>query len=236
VDPATIKVLIVDKDNLFAELISRALSNEHGLEVVGVAHEGDSAIRLAREMEPDIVLMDIELSGEHNGIEAGKQIQQERPQTGIVILSNHSSVQYMGSVSNLGWSYLLKQSVPDVKTVVQTIQWNNQGMVVLDRAAINSMHPPEGSLSTKLSLRQQDVLSMVAQGYSNAEIAQRLALSTRSVESYISTIYEVLNLERDSSFHPRVRAVLHYLRGTPTSPTPLSSPDQHEGSESTPTR
>ena len=86
----TTRVIIVDDEALFRELLSRTLSAEPGLEVVGVAEDGETAIRLAIDERPDVVLMDIELPGELDGIEAALQIKKERPETGVVLLSVHS--------------------------------------------------------------------------------------------------------------------------------------------------
>ena len=94
----TVGVLIVDDQVFFTQMLQSALEDEVGIEVVGVAHDGDTAIRLAREKAPDAVLMDIELAGAVNGIEAGKRIKRERPQTGIVILSLHSDRRYVTSL------------------------------------------------------------------------------------------------------------------------------------------
>ena len=117
----TTRVLIVEDEALFSELLRRTLSSEPGLEVVEVAHDGEAAIRLAKESRPDAVLMDIQLPGEMDGIEAARRIKKEKPETGIVILSVHNDRRY---ITNLpfeeypGWSYLLKQTVSDIATVV----------------------------------------------------------------------------------------------------------------------
>ena len=84
------RLLVVDDEALFRQLLCRTLSAEPGMEVVGVAGDGETAIRLAKQDKPDVVLMDIELPGKLDGIEAALQIKKERPQTGIVILSAHS--------------------------------------------------------------------------------------------------------------------------------------------------
>ena len=94
----TTRVVVVDDEALFRELLCRTLSAEPGLEVVGEAEDGETAIRLARQEKPDVVLMDIELPGELDGMEAALQIKKERPQTGIVVLSVHSERHYVTSL------------------------------------------------------------------------------------------------------------------------------------------
>ena len=211
----TTKVLIVDDQVFFSELLRRTLSAEPGLEVVGVAHDGETAVQLARETTPDAVIMDIELPGELDGIEAGLRIKRERPETGVVILSVHNDRRYITSLplgEFLGWSYLLKQTVPDLETVVRAIRGSINGMVVLDPAVVASLQPREGSAVMQLTPRLREVLELITQGYSNTAIAKRLTLTERTVETYIGTIYQQLNLTGEPDIHARVKATILYLQ------------------------
>jgi DNA-binding NarL/FixJ family response regulator len=210
----TTRVLIVEGEALFRELLRRTLSAEAGLEVVGVAGDGETAVRLAREAKPDVMLMDIELPGEPDGIEAALRIKKERPQTGIVILSVHSERRYVTSLpleAFQGWAYLLKQTVPDLAALVRAIEGTKAGMVVLDPVVVASLGSRQASAVARLTPRQQEVLEFLAQGYSNAAIAQRLMLSQKSVETYINAIYQELNLSKEPEIHARVKATLLYL-------------------------
>ena len=151
---ATTRIMIVDDQVFFADLLARTLSTEPELEVVGVAHDGEAAVRLFNETEPDAVLMDIELPGEFDGIEAALRIKQEKPQTGIVLLSMHNDRRYFTSLpleESPGWSYLLKQTVPDVATVVRAIHGSINGMVVLDPAVVAGLRPKQGSSVMQLT-------------------------------------------------------------------------------------
>ncbi len=213
----TTRVVIVDDEALFRELLRRTLSAEPGLEVVGVAGDGETAIRLAKEASPDVVLMDIELPGEMDGIEAALRIKKEMPQTGIVILSAHSDRRYVTSLpleDSQGWAYLLKQTAPDLAAVVRAIEGSKAGMVVLDPAVVASLRPRQGSTVAGLTPRQQEVLELLAQGYSNAAIAQRLTLSQKSVETYINAIYQGLHLSNEPEIHARVKATILYLENS----------------------
>lgn len=213
----TTRVVIVDDEALFRELLRRTLSAEPGLEVVGVAGDGETAIRLAKEASPDVVLMDIELPGEMDGIEAALRIKKEMPQTGIVILSAHSDRRYVTSLpleDSQGWAYLLKQTAPDLAAVVRAIEGSKAGMVVLDPAVVASLRPRQGSAVAGLTPRQQEVLELLAQGYSNAAIAQRLTLSQKSVETYINAIYQALHLSNEPETHARVKATILYLKNS----------------------
>ncbi|MEE9491000.1 MAG: response regulator transcription factor [Dehalococcoidia bacterium] len=211
------RVVVVDDEALFRELLCRTLSAEPGLEVVGEAEDGETAIRLARQEKPDVVLMDIELPGELDGMEAALQIKKERPQTGIVVLSVHSERHYVTSLpleDIQGWAYLLKQTAPDLATVVRAIEGSKAGMVVLDPAVVAGLRPGQGSAVARLNPRHQEVLEFLAQGYSNAAIAEQLKLSRKSVETYINGIYQELHLSHELDIHARVKATLIYLESS----------------------
>lgn len=210
-------IVVVDDEALFRELLARTLSAEPGLEVIGQAEDGETAISLAREKNPDVVLMDIELPGELDGIEAALQIKNERPETGVVILSAHSERRYVTSLpldEIQGWAYLLKQTVPDLATVIRAIEGSKVGMVVLDPAVVAGLRPRQGSAVARLNPRHQEVLELLAQGYSNAAIAQQLKLSRKSVETYINAIYQELHLSHEPDVHARVKATLIYLESS----------------------
>ena len=211
------RLVVVDDEALFREMLVRTLSAEPGLEVVGVAGDGETAVNLAREKRPDVVLMDIELSGEMDGITAALEIKREMPQTGVVILSVHSERRYVTSLpldEIQGWGYLLKQTVPDLATIVRTIEGSKAGMVVLDPAVVAGLRPKQGSAVARLNPRHQEVLELLAQGYSNAAIALQLKLSRKSVETYINAIYQELHLSHEPDIHARVKATLIYLESS----------------------
>lgn len=210
----TTRILIVEDDILFRELLRRVLSREPRIKVVGEADNGETAFRIAKEIKPDVVLMDIELKGDIDGIEVALQIKKERPETGIVILSAHGEWRYVSSLplrSSRGWAYLLKKTVPDLDTVLRAIEVAKTGRVMLDPEVVRVMRTGSGSLIGKLSPSKREVLKLIAQGYSNAAVAKRLQLSTKSVENYINIIYQELNLSSESAIHARVKATLMYL-------------------------
>jgi len=210
----TTRIIVVEDEALFRELLRRTLSNEPGLEVVGEAEDGETAVHLAEEMSPDVVLMDIELAGDIDGIEAALQIKKATPHIGIVILSVHKDRRYVTSLpleDSGGWAYLLKQTVPDLATIVRAIEGSKAGMLVLDPTMVRSLRPKQDSVLAKLTPRQYEVLELIAQGYNNIAIAQRLQLSEKSVETYINAIYQELQLSNEPDINTRVRATLLYL-------------------------
>ena len=211
----TTRVIIVEDEPLFRELLHHTIASELGMDVVGLAEDGETAIILSHKTKPDVVLMDIELKGELDGIETGLEIKKKRPQTGIVILSVHRDRQYLKNLSIddlTGWAYLMKQTVPDLATVGRAIEGTKAGMLVLDPAIFSNMRPKEGSALLRLTARQREVLEFISQGYNNIAIAQRLGLTGKSVETYINTIYQELHLSKEEGVHARVKATLLYLQ------------------------
>ncbi len=210
-----VRVLIVEDEGLFRDMLKIYLGSIPNLEVVEAVSDGEAAIEAADRLQPDVVLLDIELGSQPNGIAAGRAIKQQNGNIGIIVLSAHKEREYLSLVAKeeySGWSYLLKQSVSDASALVRAIEGTASGSVVMDPCVVDSMKPRSGSITSRLTPRQQEVLAMMAQGYNNAAIAEKLVLGTKSVENYINAIYQELSLNHDDSLHPRVQAVLSYIR------------------------
>lgn len=206
------KVLIVGEEGLFRDLLTRALANEPSLEVVGTATDADSALNLLRGLSPDVVVSNIRLPGGASAIELGRRIKQEKPETGIVMLGSLKDRQYLANIppaESSGWCYLLRESIASVSVLVRAIESSALGLVVIDPKLIASRWPQEGSRLAKLSPQQRAVLELLAQGYNNHAIAQKLApLGQKSIANYINLIYKELGLHRSGPWHPRVKSVL----------------------------
>ena len=212
-----IRIAVIEDEALFREMLVGALSQEARLEVVGTADNAEKAIALARAAKPDVMLMDIELAGEMDGIEAALEIKRARPEIGIVILSSHDDPRYVTSLplgESAGWAYLLKQTVHDLSAVILAIEGCVRGMVVMDPSMMAKLRPRETSEVGRLTPRQQDVLRLLAEGFSNAGIARKLVLEERSIEGYINIIYQHLGLSGESEINMRVKAALAFLRSS----------------------
>lgn len=210
-----VTILIVEDEGLFRDMLKISLGSLPNLEVVGAVSDGNAAVEAADRLLPDVVLMDIELDCDPNGIAAGRAIKEQHPDIGIIILSAHKEREYlnlMAAQELSGWSYLLKQSVTNAEALVRAIAGAASGLVVMDPSVVDKMRPRQGSLTAGLTPRQQEVLAMMAQGYNNSAIAEHLVLGTKSVENYINAIYQELSLNHNGPLHPRVQAVLSYIR------------------------
>ncbi len=211
-----ISVLVVEADGLLRDMLRTVLMAEARLAVVGVTGDAAEAIRLAGSERPDVALVGLDSDSEHDALAVAQAISGSRTSARIVFLGEHPDRRTLAALPAFraaGWSYLLRQSVTDVATLVRAIDGAAMGLVVLDPLVVESLGRRETRLSA-LTRRQLEVLSLMAKGYNNAAIARSLVLEEKSVENHINAIFGQLNLSRDNAAHPRVKAVLLYLQET----------------------
>lgn len=209
------KIIIVEDEPLFSEMLCRTLSGVPSIKVLETTDNGETAIRLAMERKPDVMLVDIELKGELDGIESALLIKKKDPQIGIVILSVHSDRRYITSLpleNCQGWAYLLKQTVPDIDTVRKAIEATKAGMIMLDPAIFRGLQPKKGSVVERLNPRLREVLSLVAEGHNNDSIAKILNVSPKTVENYMNAIYQELSISGEPNINMRVKAAMIYVQ------------------------
>jgi DNA-binding NarL/FixJ family response regulator len=186
----TISVLLADDHAILLDGLRALLEAEGDLKVVGRALNGEEAVRLSRQLRPDIAIVDIKMPV-MNGIEATRRIRESSPSTLILILSAHVSAHYVDQALRAGAAgYVVKKSAgPElVKAVRTTIE----GKRYLSTSLAGSMgQDPLASLT----VRERDVLQLIADGKSNAAAASILGLSPRSVETYRARLMQKLGIE-----------------------------------------
>ena len=211
-----IRLVLVEDEDLYRDLLRGSLEQEEGLEVVGSFGDATATLVAAPALRPDVALLDVELGEGPDGIQVGLELRRRLPRLGIVILSNHADPRFVAALPRAavaGWSYLLKTSIRERTVIVRAIQGAARGQVVLDPQVVAGRRAREGSPLTRLSPRQREILQLVAQGLTNAAIAERLVLAEKSVENQLTIVYEHLGVaRRDTAAHARVQAVLAYLR------------------------
>jgi DNA-binding NarL/FixJ family response regulator len=194
-------------------MVTDMVAEHPDMEVVAAA----SGATEAREKLPagsvDLVLMDVEL-GDGNGVALGVAMQKADPSLVIMLLSSHDVMELVLSIRDnvpKPWSYLSKRSSVTRDVLFRAIEAAVNGDVILDPELAERSAPREGTAVAKLSGAQLQVLRLVAQGFSNATVAELLGLSRRSVENHLQSIYRNLGLaSQDSS--PRVAAVLKFIQ------------------------
>jgi len=190
----TVRVLIAEDHPLFREGMRGRLDRVADVAVVGEAASGDEAVELAHKLEPDVILMDIKMPG-LNGIEATREIQQASPQIGVLVLTMFEDDDSVFAAMRAGAKgYLLKDSGGE--GVVHAIRAVASGEAVFGPGVAERMigyfSAPRAAAPQRafpeLTEREEEVLSLVAQGKSNREIARQLFVSLKTVRNHVSNI------------------------------------------------
>jgi DNA-binding NarL/FixJ family response regulator len=196
----TARVLLADDHQLFRDGLRSLLQRSPGFTVVGEAADGLEALRLCRDLQPDVVLLDISMPG-LNGVEAARRIGVEAPGTRILIVSMHADRRFVAESLRAGArGYLLKDSA--FPEVVQAIQAVMRGHMFLSPAITDvvaqdfasQVPSPERSAFRLLSPREREVLQLLAEGLSTKEIAGKLSVSGKTVETHRRQIMDKLGL------------------------------------------
>jgi two-component system response regulator NreC len=204
-----IRLLVVDDHPVVRAGLRTLLGAQSDMQVVGEAQDGTSAVAYALELEPDVVVMDIAMDN-MNGLEATQKILQQLPQVKVLVLTMHENEEYLRQMLEAGATgYVLKQAV-DTELAV-AIRAVHRGEVFLypsfTRVLLSDLVQNQESESSttnrdgyeRLSQREREVLRLVALGYTNRQIADRLFLSVKTVETYRARVMEKLNLRSRSA-------------------------------------
>jgi len=193
-----IKVIIADDHPAFREGLCQLLEQEHDLEVVAKAEDGEEAARLAMQLMPDVALLDIVMP-KLDGIEAAKRIRVDSPNTAIILLSAYNYDSYLITALQLGAAGYLLKTVP-LSDLVNAIRFVHGGVAVFNLKSVSEVL---GNLagdrwssgdSSRLSEHELQVLKMVAKGKTNKEIGKELVVSERTVQSHLVKIFRKLGV------------------------------------------
>ncbi len=196
-----LRILLAEDHRILREGLKRLIAEQPNMEVVGEAENGLTAWQLAKELEPDVVLMDITMP-RLNGAEATVKIRELCPNVKVIALTGHRASAYLNEVLKSGASgYVLKQAAID--ELIDAIQTVARGGHYIDRESRESLvHSPlddrvyKGEAQGKpLSQREIQVLSLVANGYTNKEIANELSISVKTVETHKTNCMQKLDLK-----------------------------------------
>jgi len=208
--------IVVDDDALLREGLASLLERS-GFDVVGRVGNGTEALALVRTENPDLLVIDIRMppSNTTEGLDAARAIREEFPDIGILVLSAHVDVEHAMELLASGRSigYLLKNRVTDVADFVDTLERIANGASVVDPALVSelvSARRRDDPLAA-LSAREREVLAQMAEGRSNAGIAQRLWVTEGTVEKHVRSILTKLDLAETGDDHRRVLAVITFL-------------------------
>lgn len=204
--PMTIRLLLVDDHAVVRQGLRMFLSLDPDFEIVGEAADGNAALKLARELQPDVVLMDLLMPG-MDGIEATGILRREMPDIEVIALTSvleDSSV--VGAIRAGAIGYLLKDT--EANELIRSIKAAAEGQVQLSpQAAARLMREVRAPESPEvLTERETEVLRLLAQGQSNKEIARQLSIGEKTVKTHVSSILGKLNVSS------RTQAALYAVR------------------------
>jgi DNA-binding NarL/FixJ family response regulator len=213
-----VRVVIADDSVLLREGLSRLLE-ESGFEVAAQAGDAEDLMRKVGAHRPDVAVVDVRMPPSHTdeGLQAARRIRTEHPGTGVLVLSQYVEEAYaleLLSDSTERTGYLLKDRVSDVETFTDAVRRVAGGGSALDPEVVSLLlgrrrrHDPLESLTA----REREVLGLMAEGRSNAAIAEKLVVTERAVEKHVTSIFSKLDLPPTVEDHRRVLAVLAYLR------------------------
>jgi DNA-binding NarL/FixJ family response regulator len=210
--------VVVADDVLIVRTGLVKLLSDAGMIVVGEVANAEDLIRLVASEKPDIAVVDIRMPPTHKdeGLVAARTIRQHFPATGVLLLSQYLAPRYAHRLLEDqpgGLGYLLKERVSDLGTLVDALDRISRGECVVDPAIVARLLDRErrDSPTASLTQRERETLSLMAEGRSNAGIAQRLGIGERTVESLCRQIFQRLQLEPDPDINRRVLAVLTLL-------------------------
>jgi DNA-binding NarL/FixJ family response regulator len=211
-----LRVVLAEDDVLLREGLASLLERS-GYEVAGQAADGAGLLALARVAAPELVVTDIRMPPTHTteGLEAARVIREERPDTAILVLSAYAEAEHAMELlaSGRGIGYLLKSRVSDVAEFLDTLERVASGGSVVDPALVRELvaaRRRDDPLAV-LSAREREVLTLMAEGRSNAGIARRLWVTPGTIEKHVRSILTKLNLPEAGDDHRRVLAVITFL-------------------------
>ena len=215
-----IKVVLAEDSYLVREGVRRLLETEPDIDLVGVCEDYDSLLEAIASTEPDVLLTDIRMppTGTDEGVRAAERLRQLRPGAGVVLLSQFADPAYALAFlegGTEGRAYLLKERVSDLDQLLAAIREVAGGGSVIDPKVVETLVAARSrnaqSPLARLTPREREVLALLAEGRSNAAVADGLVLSERAVEKHINSIFAKLGLPEARDAHRRVKAVLLFL-------------------------
>ena len=217
---APIRTIVADDSVLLRDGVVRLLSDS-GFDVVAAVGDAQALLDAVTEHDPDLCIVDVRMPPSHTdeGLRAAIEIKRRNPRVAVLVLSQYVEERYAGelltgNVSGVG--YLLKDRVIAVDDFLAALRRVAAGGSAVDTEVISQILGRSRNRAEidRLTPREREVLTLMAEGLSNAGIAERLVVSAGAVEKHISNVFMKLGLEPEEGAHRRVLAVLTYLRGS----------------------
>jgi DNA-binding NarL/FixJ family response regulator len=213
-----VRIVLAEDESLLREGLARLLT-EAGFDVIGKARDAEGLLRLVDARLPDVVLTDIRMPPGHSdeGLVAAETIRDRHPQIGVLVLSHYVDARYaMRLIETFPErsGYLLKERVSDVEVLSDALRRIGDGECVVDPTIVSRLvgRGRQGGALIDLTHREREVLSLIAEGHSNASICRTLFVTPKTVEGHIRQIFTKLGIAPEPDRNRRVLAVLAFLR------------------------
>jgi two-component system, NarL family, response regulator NreC len=199
----SIQVVIADDHAIVRSGLSMLINAQEDIEVVGMATDGGEAVELALKLRPHIILMDLSMPPGENGLSATMRLRELAPEIGVLVLTMHDDEEYLFRVLQAGASGYILKSAPDIDLIV-AIRTVYKGDAYLYPSATKTliqefMQRVQKGVDTDyfnvLTEREQEILVLIAKGYANKEIAEKLCVSVKTIETHKTKIMEKLQLK-----------------------------------------
>jgi DNA-binding NarL/FixJ family response regulator len=211
------RILIAEDSALLRDGLTRMLT-DHGHEVVGAIDDAVGLVQMAEDKQAELVVLDVRMPPTHTdeGIRAALELRARQPDLPIVVLSQYVEENYASELlaGDLGGvAYVLKDRVTDVGQFIETIERIANGGTAIDPEVVSQLltRTRRQQPLADLSPREREVLGLMAEGRSNAAIADELVITQRAVEKHVKNIFQKLRLAPADTDHRRVLAVLRFL-------------------------
>lgn len=215
-------VLYVEDDPTLRGILTDMLSGSSELQVVGAVGTSAEALTIARDRRVDVALLDLALGeGELTGIELGIRIRELRPDTGIVLLSQHVVPDFIDHLPDRyreGWSFIAKRSDLRLARLTEILLATSRGLNIVDPEILAARKTAVEDPVSRLTARQREIMALAAAGRDATAIASELSLTAGTVRQELSKAYAVLVPDPTPGTDLRTSAVLAYLRATHTFP------------------
>ncbi len=219
-----IRVVIADDSYLIRESLTGMLSTDPEIELVGVCSDGKELEACVATEHPSVVIVDIRMppTGSDEGVRVANHLRETDPEIGVLVLSQYAEAAYALALLESGSArraYLLKERIRDKDELVGTIRTLARGGSVIDSKIVDVLIEARARIArsplAELTPRERQLLGEIAEGKSNAAIAESLVLSKRAVEKHVNAIFAKLNLRDAQDVSRRVKAALVYLAEEP---------------------
>ena len=212
--------VVIDQQAVLLREGLAGLLEDAGHDVLARVGDAESLLAVVDEHEPDLAIVDVRMppTYEDEGMRAAVEIRRAHPDIGVLVLSQHVESRFAVDLvgSQGGFGYLLKDRVLDVADFLDAAERVSRGGSALDPEVVKQLvgQPQADDPLAELTPREREVLSLVAEGRTNAGIARQLWLTEKTVETHVRSILGQLDLPQDGDTHRRVLAVVTYLRAS----------------------